>query len=62
MIKKNKTTCKYLNNVEHLLILAPTVTGCVLISILTLLVAVPVGVTSSAIGLKICAGTAGIKK
>ena len=29
MSEKDKTTCKYLNFVEHLLILALTVTDCV---------------------------------
>ena len=62
MSEKHKNTCKYLNYVEHLLILASTVTGCVSISAFTSLVAVPVGITSSTVGLKICAFTAGIKK
>ena len=59
--EKHKKTCKYLNHVENLLILASTVTGCVSISTFTSLVAVVVGITSSAVGLKICAITAGIK-
>ena len=62
MSEKHKKTCKYLNCVEPLLILASTVTGCVSISAFTSLVAVPVGITSSTVGLKICAFTAGIKK
>ena len=37
-------------------------TGCVSISAFPLLGAIPVGITSSAVGLKICAITAGIKK
>ena len=53
---------KYLNYVEHLLILVSTVTGCVSISEFALLVAIPVGITSSAVGLQIFAVTAGIKK
>ena len=54
-----KKTCKYLNYVEHLLILASTVMvvyGC------ASLVSVPVGITSSAVGIKISLITAGIKK
>ena len=51
--------CKYLVYVEHLLILVSAVTVCVSISSL---VYVPVGITSSAVVLKICAITAGIKK
>ena len=49
--------CKYLVYVEHLLILVSAVTACVSISSL---VCVPVGITSSAVVLKICAITAGI--
>ena len=45
-----------------MLILVSRVTGCVLISAFTSLVAISVGVTSSAVEIKICAITAGIKK
>ena len=45
-----------------MLILASTVTGRVLISAFTSLVAVPVGITSSPVKLKIYAVTKGIKK
>ena len=38
------------------------VTGCVSISAFPSLVGIPVYITSSAVGLKICAITAGIKK
>ena len=38
------------------------VTGCVSISAFALLVAIPVGIASSAVGIKICAITAAIKK
>ena len=62
MSQKYKKTCKYLNYVEHLLILASTVTGCISISVFASLVAVLVGITNSAVGIKICAITAGIKK
>ena len=44
-----------------MLILVSTVTDCVSISALASLVCVPVGITSSAVGIKICAITAGIK-
>ena len=43
-------------------ILILTVTGCVSISAFVSLVCVPVGITSSAVGIKIFAVTAGIKK
>ena len=53
--------------IDHALIilinqLISTVSGCVSISAFASLVGVPIGVTSSAIGLKICAITAGIEK
>ena len=62
MSGKYKKTCKYLNYVEHLLILASAVAGCISISAFASLVRVPVGITSPAVGLKICAIIAGIKK
>ena len=46
-------TCKYLNYVENLLILVSTVTGCVSISTFASLVVIPVGTTSSAVGINI---------
>ena len=42
--------------------LASTITGCISISAFASLIGIPIGITSSAIGLKICAITAGIKK
>ena len=51
-----------LNHVEYLLILALAVTGCVSISAFASLVAIPVGIISSAVGKKICAIIARIKK
>ena len=47
-------TPKYLNYVEHLLILASSVTGCVSISAFASLVCVSVGIKCSAAGIKIC--------
>ena len=47
-----------LNNI----ILASTVTGCVSISAFASLVAITISITSSAVRIKICAMTAGIKK
>ena len=54
MSQKYKKTCKYLNYVEHLLILVSTGTGSISISTFASLVCVPVGITSSAVGLKTC--------
>ena len=62
MSEKYQKTCKYINYVENLLILASTITGCVLISSFSSLVCVPIGITSSAVGINICAVTIGIKK
>ena len=62
MCEKYEKTCKYLNHIDHFLILASAGTGCVSISAFASLVAIPIGITSSAEGIKICAITAGIKK
>ena len=62
MSEKYKKTCKYLNYVEHLLIIASTITGCISISAFALLVAISVGITSFAVGINVCAVTAGIIK
>ena len=61
MSEKCKKTCKYLNYVVDMLILVSTVTGCISISAFASLVCVPVAITSSAVGIKICAIAAGIK-
>ena len=61
MSQKYKKTCKYLNYVEQLLILVSTVTGCVSISAFASLLCFPVGIKSSAVGIKICPIIAGIK-
>ena len=61
MSKKHKKVCTTLNYIEHFLILASTVTGCISISPFASLVGMPIRITSSAIGLKICAITGGVK-
>ena len=58
--KKHKKVC--LNYIEQFLILGSAITGCVSISAFASLVGIPVGITISPIGLKICAITAAIKK
>ena len=50
------------NYTEQFLILASTITGCVWIAVFVSLLGIPVGITSSAAGLKICAIVAGIKR
>ena len=62
MSKKHKKLCRVLNYTEHLLIVISTITGCVYISAFASLVGISVGITSSAIGVKICVITARIKK
>ena len=62
MSEKHKKTCKYLNYIVKLLILASRITGCVLISAIVSLVAILTGTITSAVGLEICVFTAGIKK
>ena len=62
MSKKNKKVCTTLNYIEHFLILASTITGCISISVLASLIGIPIGITSSAIGVKICEITSVIKK
>ena len=58
MSKKHKKVCTTLNYTEQFLILGSTITGCVSISAFASLVGIPIGITSSAIGLKICTITA----
>ena len=60
--RKHKKVCTTLNYIEHFLILASTITACISISALVSLLGIPIGITSSEIGLKICAIAAGIKK
>ena len=48
--------------IDHSLIVISTITGCVSICNFASLVGIPIGITSSANGLKTCAITAGIKK
>ena len=62
MGKKHGNICTSLNYFEHLPILTFVVTGFVSISAFAALVGIPVGITSSAVGLKICAITAEIIK
>ena len=61
MSKKHKV-CTTLNYIEHVLILASTVTGCISISAFASLLGIPIGITSSAIRLKSCTIAIGIKK
>ena len=62
MNKKHQKICTTLNYIEHFLILASTITGCVSISAFSSSVGIPVEITISGIVLKICAIDVGIKK
>ena len=61
MSREHKKLCTTLNYIEHFLILASTITGCIPISAFASLLGIPIGRTTSAIGLKICAITAALK-
>ena len=60
MSKKHGNVCATLNYTEHFLV--STFRRFISISAFTSLIAIPIGTASSAIGLKICALTAEIKK
>ena len=62
MSKKHKKVCTTLNYIENVLIFTSVITECISISAFTSLHGTRIGITSSAIGLKICEITAGIKK
>ena len=62
MKKKHKKVCATLNYIVHFLILASTITGCVSISAFSSLVGIPIGISSSAIGLSIFEIPGGTKK
>ena len=62
MSKKYKKVCKNLIYTEHFLILGSATTGCASMSTFASLVGISIGITSSAIGLKICPIIAAIKK
>ena len=61
MSKKHKKGCTALNYIEYFLILSSSIAGCVSISSFASSVGIPIGITSSAIGLKICAIAASIQ-
>ena len=54
MSKRHKNVCRVLNYVNHSLVAISTINGCVFTSAFASLVGIPVGITSSVIGLKIC--------
>ena len=62
MSKNRKKVCECVKLIEHFFILVSTITGSISFSAFSSLIGIPIGITSSAIGLKICATTTGIKK
>ena len=62
MSRKHKKVCTTLNYVEHVLILASTITGYISISAFATLLGFPIGITGSTVRLKIFTIAAGIKK
>ena len=62
MSTKHEKVCATLNYIEHILMLAPATTVCTSIFAFASLIGILIGITSSAIELKVCAKSAGIKK
>ena len=62
MSEKYKKSCKYLNYVQHMFILASTVTDCVCFNFCICFISYYFYITSSAVGIKICAIIARIRK
>ena len=62
MNRNQKKFCTTLNYIEHFLILASTITACISVPTFASLLGILIGTVSLAIGLKICAITARIKK
>ena len=62
MSKKHKKDCSVLKYIDHLLIVLSTITAGISISAFASLVGIPIRITSPAIGLKIGAITAEIKR
>ena len=60
MSRKHKKVCTNLNYIKHFLILASAITRCIPISAFASFLRILIGIINSAIGLKICAITAGI--
>ena len=53
MKRKYKQVCTTLNYIQHGLILASSITGCIPISAFASLIGISIGITSSVIGLRI---------
>ena len=62
MNEKHKKVCTAFNYFKHFLTFTSAVSGCVSIFAFATLFVIPLGTGSSAVGLRICAITAGIKR
>ena len=60
--RKHRKVCTTLNYIEHVLIIASTITWCISIFAFASFIGICIGITSSAIVLKSCVITTGIKK
>ena len=60
--KKHKKFCTTQSYIELGLTLASIITGIISVSVFASLIGIPIGITSSVIGLKVCAIGARIKK
>ena len=61
MSKNQKNLCRGLNYFKHLLVSVSAITGCFSISDFASLLCITLGITSSTLGLKLCAITEGNK-
>ena len=62
MSRKHRKVCTILNYIEHFLILDSKISECISISAFASLLSIPIGITSSAVELKLCAIATGSKK
>ena len=62
MSENHEKVCMTLNYFENFIVFFYAVSGCVSISEFVSLIGVPLDITNSAVGLKVCAITAGIEK
>ena len=60
MSRKRKKNCTTLSYMEHFLVLASTISGCISISAFVSLLGISIGITSSPIRSKICVIAAAI--
>ena len=62
MSRKHKKFCTTINCIEHFLILASAITRCISFSAFAYFLGIILGITSSAVGLKVCAIAPGTRR